>query len=508
MSFKLKNLLSIIKTLTICSLMFLMSGINVFAFDNNINIYSDSDINNRYQIEVQNTKNTNFINFYSDKYWWNTLSSDNKSKILNFITNLASEFEYSIYPKTTKVFPNISNWLNYQKKLIVILSPMDNGVQGYIRRDDFKSKTQSQTSNNDNIIYLNSDNILNPSISDNILFSFFSHEFMHLITYQEKNLKYNTEEDTWLEELRSEYLPHYLGYNKTQNSYLNFRLQNGISLTDINLTDWINSNNTYALINLFSIYLAQKYSSDIIFSTLSNNLSGVASINYFLSSKGYKDRFSDIYQNWIITNILNNCDLNPNYCYKDIDIQINIPGTSFFLPINNDSVLSISDLLGNYQSKYQKIIGGSDNLQINLENTKNNTFQKIPYILIDRNNQKTLGFFEFKNETIKQINIPNYSQTYSNIIIIPMFASNDNINSQIFKWNINSTKLSSSVIKPVFHTTTTKNEKISTTAPSNSKPESNNSTPIIINIIKESTPWYIQITNSLKGFFTRIWSIF
>jgi predicted metal-dependent peptidase len=92
--------------------------------------------------------------------------------------------------------PNIAQWLNYQKKLTVVFTPMGSGVQGYIRWDDFNSKTQSKTSNEGNIVYLNPNNILNPSISNNILFSFFAHELMHLITYQEKTVNYNSEEDT------------------------------------------------------------------------------------------------------------------------------------------------------------------------------------------------------------------------------------------------------------------------------------------------------------------------
>ncbi|HRZ29725.1 MAG TPA: hypothetical protein P5052_03145 [Candidatus Paceibacterota bacterium] len=94
---------------------------------------------------------------------------------------------------------------------------------------------QSKTSNDGNIVYLNSNNLLNSNIANNVLYSFFTHEFMHLISYREKNAKYNIEEEVWLEELRSEYIAHYLGYNQTKDSYLNFRLQNGISLTDVNL---------------------------------------------------------------------------------------------------------------------------------------------------------------------------------------------------------------------------------------------------------------------------------
>jgi len=164
-------------------------------------------------------------------------------------------------------------------------------------------------------------------------------------------------------------------------------------------------------------------------------------------------------------------------------VQINIPGASFFLPLNNDSALSISDSLSNYQTKYQKIVGGSDNLEIILENTKNNIFQKIPYILISKTGPKILKFFNFNNEIVEHVNISDYSKQYSNIIIIPMFASNNDNTTQLFKWHINSSKIleTTTTLKPT--TTTSKPITTTSTTLQKSKPNFGNSSPIIINFI-------------------------
>lgn len=521
-----KLFVKIINQLLVVVLFFSFSGVGALAFDSSakINVYSNSDTELRNQIDVASVRNTNYVNFYIDQYTWSKLSLSDQYKLSNFTTFMASEFEYNMYPKIIKLFPGVKNWLNYQDKIIVVLTPMTNGIQGYIRWDDFNTASQSQTSNQGNIIYLNSNNILNPSISNNVLYAFFAHEFMHLITYHEKNLGYNTEEATWLEELRGEYLSHYLGYNQTKDSYLNFRLQNGVSLTDVNLANWNNNNNSYSLINLFGIYLAQRFGSAIIFNTLTNNLSGIEAVNRFLSQNGFSDRFSNVYQDWIIANILNDCSIGPNYCYKDIDIQITIPGTSFFLPVNNDSVLSISDSLTSYQTKYQKIVGGSDNLEIILENTKNNIFQKIPYILVAKDGTKNLNFFEFQNETIKQIKISNYSKQYQNVIIIPMFANGSLDATQLFKWHINSTKNSTNanIVKPIVKTTTTTNENsnpntndqpTTTTIPNglaNNDPDFGNASPIIVNVINpvKIIPWYAQLLSSFRVFFRGLFSKF
>ncbi|HRZ29726.1 MAG TPA: hypothetical protein P5052_03150 [Candidatus Paceibacterota bacterium] len=166
------------------------------------------------------------------------------------------------------------------------------------------------------------------------------------------------------------------------------------------------------------------------------------------------------------------------------------------MPINNDSTLSISDSLISYQTKYQKIVGGSDNLEVTLENTKNNIFQKVPYILIDKTGQKTLNFFEFNNATTKQLTISDYSKKYSNIIIIPMFANSNEDITQLFKWHINSYRsLTTTTVKPIVRTTTTTSDDpnsnidntstTSTTLKNSSfnQPDFGNASPIIINIV-------------------------
>jgi len=42
--------------------------------------------------------------------------------------------------------------------------------------------------------------------------------------------------------------------------------------------------------------LVQRYSSDIVFSTLASKATGIDSINNYLAKHGFKERFKDIYQ--------------------------------------------------------------------------------------------------------------------------------------------------------------------------------------------------------------------
>ncbi|HRZ29724.1 MAG TPA: hypothetical protein P5052_03140 [Candidatus Paceibacterota bacterium] len=105
--FNFKNLSKII----VIALIFSFSGLSALAFDPTfkINIYNTSDTELRSQIDVVSVRNTNYINFYIDEYVWKKMSSSDQSKISNFANLLASEFEYNIYPKIIKVFPNIAD---------------------------------------------------------------------------------------------------------------------------------------------------------------------------------------------------------------------------------------------------------------------------------------------------------------------------------------------------------------------------------------------------------------
>lgn len=437
-----KKAFIVFKTFLVFVLFFSFSFSSSLAFNPSslVNIYSNSDIEGRESIQVNSIRTTNYINFYVDQSWWNNQSQTNRFKIESFASTLSSEFEYNIYPKIKNVLPEISKLINFNDKLNVIITPMSGDIQGYIRQEDLRTKNQYPNSNEGKIIYLNAQNITNPNISNNILYAFFSHELMHILSYQEKNINRFVSEDTWMEELRSEYLPHFLGYNNKTDSYINFRLQNGINVSEANFINWSNTVGNYSLINLFAIYLNQRFSQDIFFETLKTHLTGIDSINYYLIKHGYTERFDDIYQDWIIANIINDCNISEKYCYKNFNININIPGNSFYLPINSDSVLSISDVSSNYQAKYQKILGGSDTLEFTFENPKNNKYRTIAYILTYADGRKKLDFFNYNGNPESKIIIKDYRKNYSNILVVPIFSGNQNDSNQIFKWHINSIK--------------------------------------------------------------------
>ena len=426
--------------------LFIFSINTIFAFNPNnpVTLHSTSDVSNRDKISVANIRNTNYINFYVEQDWWNSQSQANRSKVENFANILASEFEHNMYPKIKTVLPDAANQINFSKKIEMVVTPMVGSSQGYVKQEDFYDKSDYKNSNEGNVVYFNANNITQGTMPNNVLFSFFAHEVMHILSYQEKTIKRNISEDLWLEEVRSEFLPSFLGYNNGPDSYINFRLKGGTNISEANIINWDNSSTTYSLGNLFGIYLEQRYTKNIIFDTLTTHLTGIDSINYYLIKNGYKERFDEIYQDWTIATALNDCNVDQKYCYKNYNIKIGIPGSTFFLPVNSDSVLSISDVSLQYQAKYQRIIGGSDTLEITFENPKTNQYRKVPILFKTIDGVKKLDFFTFNGNQEAKIVIKDYKKNYTDMMIVPLFSNGQSGSSQLFKWNINSINASSS----------------------------------------------------------------
>jgi len=103
------------------------------------------------------------------------------------------------------------------------------------------------------------------------------------------------------------------------------------------------------------------------------------------------------------------------------------------LPVNSDSVLSISDVSLRYQAKYQRIIGGSDTLEITFENPKTNQYRKVPILFKTIDGTKKLDFFIFNGNQESKIVIKDYKKNYTDMMIVPVFSNGQNDSSQLFK---------------------------------------------------------------------------
>ena len=127
--------------------------------------------------------------------------------------------------------------------------------------------------------------------------------------------KNNVIEEVWLNELRAEYAPTLAGYDDNfENSNLEKRASDFKNNPSNSLIDWKSQSSNYSVVNLFGHYLVSHYGLEILIDSLHSSLIGRESINYALKENGFDKTFFDVFVDWIIANLINDCGLGKEYC--------------------------------------------------------------------------------------------------------------------------------------------------------------------------------------------------
>jgi len=419
---------------------FLVSA-HILGEELNFNISSSYDLEKREETTAILEKITNQIYFYLDKNWWQGLSETKKREIDKNLYNLSTEFEYKIYPTLTSTFgsepkPGIDN----DERITVLIHPMKKEAGGYFNSGDVYSKSQNPKSNQREMIYLNAQ-----YADEDILKNFLSHEFTHLITINQKDLLRKVQEEIWLNEARAEYALTFLGYdNVDKNSTLEKRVKEFLENPQDSLTEWQNKTADYGVVNLFTQYLVDHYGVKILADSLKSNKVGIPSIDEALKKNGFVEDFSQVFTNFAIAVLVNDCQQDERYCYKNENLKkLKITPAINFLPSNAESVLSIFDTAKEWSLDWQKIIGGKGNLTLEFDGADEINF-KVPYLLYDYQGQYQINFLKLDEKQRAKIFFPNYDKKYSALIFSPLIQDTKDLkekkNSYSFSFKITTSK--------------------------------------------------------------------
>jgi len=386
----------------------------------NFNIDSSYDLYGRKEALAVLQKITNQIYFYVDKEWWQKLDYSKKQSLDVEIYNLATEFERNIYSKLTSTFgsepkPGIDN----DERITVLIHPMIKEAGGYFNSGDIYSKLQYPKSNEREMVYLNSQYIDKPEAK-----SFLAHEFVHLITLNQKDLLREVSEEIWLNEARAEYAPTLLGYDETyKGSNLERRVRDFLTKPSDSLTEWLNKKEDYGVVNLFTQYLVDHYGVKILVDSLQFSKTGIDSINYALEKNGLKKDFSQIFSDWLITVLVNDCQLGERYCYLNKNLKdIRIVPTFYYLP-RAETILSTYHNATYWSASWHRFIGGLSNLVLEFEGAGSAEFE-IPYLLCDLKDNCSVEFFPLDAaEQTGKITFTEFNEKYSSLTIIPFIKN-------------------------------------------------------------------------------------
>jgi len=410
------------------------------------NFYIDSsyDLYGRSEISAELIRTTNSLYFYIEKKWWGSSSPLEQNNIRIALFDLGEEFKNKIYPVLTANFgqewrPGIDN----DERIAVLFHPMGGSRGGYFRISDGYFRLQAPSSNEREMVYLNSE-----FITTSLVKSLLAHEFIHLITFNQKDRLRRVSEETWLNEARAEYALTLLGYDyKHEGSNLQRRVRVFLENPSFSLTEWQGVLADYGVLNLFTQYLVDHYGVAILRDSLLSSEVGIASINYALKKNGFQDDFSQIFSNWTIAVLMNDCSLGSKYCYKNQDLKnLRIIPESNFIPTTTESSLSVYSQIKDWSAKWQRIFGGKGGLTFKFNGREGINF-KVPYVLCDYTNKCTVNSLNLNGQQQREVFIPEFGSKYSSLTLIPSvqnklsgFTNNEPV--YLFSWDVKTKEFS------------------------------------------------------------------
>lgn len=382
----------------------------------NFNVDKDFDASGRSQLSATLVKSAKSIYFYIEKPWWDSQFSAKKEDILTALDTLSKEFDDKIYPTLTSVFGQ--EWrpgVDGDSKITVLFEPMNSAESGYFREADEYIKLQIPTSNEREMVYLSLDRLDSPQLK-----IFLAHEFTHLITFNQKNKIFEVEEDTWLNEARADYSSAILGYDdKYDGSNLQQRVKDFVENPSDSITEWLGTKYDYASCGLFMRYMVDHYGIYILIDSLKSKYTGISSLNYVLQKSGEQEDFSQIFTNWTIASVLNDCSAGTKYCYLNENLKnLRLAPALNFLPLTGNVSLSVTNVTKNWTGNWLKFIGGNGNLKLNFSSLKGLDF-KVPYIIGDSVGTFAVKFLTLDEDEKGEIAIDKFGTDYKSLIIIP-----------------------------------------------------------------------------------------
>jgi len=369
----------------------------------------DSQGKNEITAVLTNTSRTAY--WYLDSRVTQTQETDNA------LNALSQEFEENIYPTMTKAFG--SEWtpgIDKDTRITILFHLMKEKKGGYFRSADEYPRIQIPNSNEKEMIYLNSQNLIAGNIK-----SLLAHELTHLITFNQKDKKYGISEDVWLNEGRAEYAPTLLGYDKDyEGSNLQKRVRDFLNQPSNSLTEWRDFPEDYGAANLFIQYLADHYGIQIISDSLRAPKAGIGSINAVLTVNGFREDFSQIFVNWAIAVLINDCKISDKYCYFNDNLKnIRIIPLLNYLPTVGPSTLSVVNTTKDWSGNWHRFIGGDGTLELDFRATAGSFF-RVPYVLEGRNGDFQINFLGLDKQGNGKLTVDDFNSKNIALTIIPI----------------------------------------------------------------------------------------
>ena len=373
------------------------------------------DQNQRDQVLFRLIKVSEKAYFYIESDWYLTITDQERGVINQNLASLADSFDKEIYPKLTTLWG--SEWtpgIDNDQKITIIFEQLTKGVAGYFNDANEYLKQQSPFSNEKEMVYLSTQ-----TLKSSLVKSYLAHEFTHLISFNQKDRLRGVNEDIWLNEARAEYSPFYLGFDaQSQYSNLQQRVNQFSKNPSDSLTLWGSDEVDYGIINIFIQYLVEKYGENILVSSLHSKKTGIESLEEVLLIAGHNRSFLEIFNNWAVSVVFNDCFLGEDFCYKNKELaNLRIPSNLVVLPSTGKTNLSLNYSLDPWSSNWYRFIGSEGDLKLSFNFDSKAQFA-LKYVLCEiKDGCKVFNFDTSFSK--KELVVNNFSGTYSSLTLVP-----------------------------------------------------------------------------------------
>ena len=248
--------------------------------------------------------------FYVEDRYWDNLNFIQAQTFTNKLKDLATDLDTAIYPNETKFWGSEPNpGVDGDPRLTIFLEDLQTNYGGYFETINVNPDASPEESNHREMFVASTNALGGPFLK-----SFLAHEFQHLISYNQKELLNNSTEDVWLNEGRSEYSITLNGYNDFYTgSNLESRVKQFQDTPSDSLTEWPNVKADYAIADIFTEYLADRFGPNILSETLHYKSYGIPSLEEYLKARGMS--FEDVFMDWMAAVYLNNRALDSKFGY-------------------------------------------------------------------------------------------------------------------------------------------------------------------------------------------------
>jgi hypothetical protein len=231
-----------------------------------------------------------------DNYWGNRTNAVSQS----IVTNLQKKFD-SMYPRITNIFGYPGSIENTRIHILIfdLFSDNRNGnVFGYFMSKDYYPYEETYRSNECCMFYLDA---YQTKDKQEMAYSTLAHEFQHMINHYNKTLSATNYEvtQTWFTEMLSmlceDMLQSYLEISD-ENSPINRMQSFNTGYYQHGITEWQNTQNSYANVYAFGAYLIRNFGGIKLLSAIGKNKkNNKDSVTQALQTLGYDETFDSVF---------------------------------------------------------------------------------------------------------------------------------------------------------------------------------------------------------------------